>query len=82
MVPEISLICPITPRDTAEGVDRAFGIALNGGNFAADIFRRFGGLFCQLLYFVGHNGESFPGLTGTCRFYRRVEGEQIGLLRD
>ncbi|MNF70903.1 hypothetical protein D3C84_528340 [compost metagenome] len=34
----------------------------------------------QVAHFIGHHGKPAPGLTGTGRFDRGVEGQQVGLL--
>ena len=82
MVPEISLIWWMTSAMVANGLDRTFGIGLNGGDLAADVSGGRSGLLGEFLDLIGHHGEAFAGLAGASGFNGGVEGEQVGLLRD
>ena len=81
MVPEISLIFPIT-CDAGNGAHGALRVVLNCGDLAADVYSRLGGLLGEFLELVGHNGEAFAGLSGARGFDSSVEREKISLLGD
>src|SRR6202451_1252461 len=68
--------------DGANRIHRGFSIDLNGFDLAADVFRALGVFLGQLFHFVGHDRKSLARLTRTSRFYGRVQGQQVGLLRD
>ncbi|MCY1175343.1 hypothetical protein D9M73_155760 [compost metagenome] len=36
----------------------------------------------QTAHLIGHHGKTAPGFTRPCRFDRRVQGQQVGLLGD
>ena len=54
--------------DLVDGRDCPLGVALNGFNFAADVFGCLGGLFGELLDFIGDYGEALARLAGARRF--------------
>src|ERR1700722_14632820 len=68
--------------DAGYGLDRAFGVSLNSRDLAADVFRGLGRLLGQFLHFIGDNGETLARFSGTGRFYRGIESQQVGLLSD
>ncbi|MNF07934.1 hypothetical protein D3C80_2082250 [compost metagenome] len=46
----------------------------------ADFLGRRRGALGQTAHFIGHHGKTTPGFTRPCRFDRRVQGQQVGLL--
>ena len=63
----------------ADGFHRHIGVPLNIVYELCDILRRQGGLFSQFPDFIRHYGKAPAGLTGACRFYRRVQCQEIRL---
>src|SRR5208283_84182 len=68
--------------DRRNGIDRRFGVGLNGFDFLTDVLGGLGRLLGQFLHFVGHDGKAFAGFSRARRFDGGVQGEQVGLLRD
>src|SRR5579871_3200855 len=65
--------------DGADGFDRSVGVALDGGNFAADVFGGLSGLLGEFLHFVGDHGEPLARFTSASGFDGGVESEKVGL---
>src|SRR5579864_1444243 len=68
--------------DRGDRVDGCFGVGLDGFNFAAYVFRGFGGLFGQFFHFIGDHREAFACFARAGSFNRGVQSQQIGLLRN
>ena len=70
------------PSDDAIASTAAFGVALDGFDLMADVLGGFGRFLRELFHFVGHHGKPLARFSGARRFDRRIQGEQVGLLRD
>ena len=81
MVFEMSLIWlmiwPIWPI----AVHRLLRAFLDRLDLLADVLGRLGGLLGQLLDLVGDDREALARFAGAGRFDRRVQRQQVGLLR-
>ena len=53
---------------------------MNPLDLGLDLLGRLGGLLGQLLYLVGHHGETLAGVTGPRSLDGGVQGQQVGLL--
>ena len=62
--------------------DRFVSIGLNGLDQVFDASGRTRGTFCQALHFVGHDRETAARFTRRRRLDRRVQREDVRLLRD
>src|SRR6476659_3534357 len=57
-------------------------LVLEPGDDVPRVFRRLRTLLGELSNLVGNDGKTLPLLTRTCRLDRRVECEQVGLVRE
>ncbi len=68
--------------DAVDGFHGPVGVGLDRGDLVANFLGRFRGLFGEFLHLVGHDGKALARFTRARRLDGRVQGEQVGLLRD
>ena len=68
--------------DRANRTDRFPRRGLDAGDLLSDVLGGVGGLLGERLDLLGDDGEAGAGFAGPCRLDRRIQRQQIGLLRD